>query len=95
MDLQKAKKLATLFIFLSVFACIAGLVIHGNNEAALAQYGLAAIIFIFIAVGIIAKWCRCPWCGHLLFRKLYTLKVCPACNRNLETGKKKKGKGGR
>ncbi len=95
MNLQSAKKLATLFIFLSIAVCILGLVINGNNEEALASYGIAAIVMLFLAMGVIVKWCRCPWCGQLLFRKMYTLTVCPACHRDLVTGKKKKGKGGR
>lgn len=39
---------------------------------------------------IIYKYCRCPFCGKHIMMGAFRVKVCPACNRNLQTGKKTK-----
>ena len=36
-----------------------------------------------------------PLVRELIIKKLFTIKECPHCGRDIETGKKKKGKGGR
>lgn len=95
MNFEKAKKVVTVFLVLSCVACVVGLTAFASGSTEANYAGLAAIIFLFLAVGSAFKWCRCPWCGQLLFRRMYKLKVCPACNRDLTTGKKKKGKGGK
>ena len=39
---------------------------------------------------VIYKYCRCPYCGKHIMMGALRVKVCPACNRNLQTGKKTK-----
>ena len=50
---------------------------------------------ILFTMAVVLKWSRCPWCGGLIIKKLFSIKECPHCGRDLETGKKKKGKGGK
>ena len=50
---------------------------------------------LLFTAAVIMKYARCPWCGGSLLRKFFKLEVCPHCHRNLTTGKKKKGHGGR
>ncbi len=47
-------------------------------------------ILIIINFRIIYKYCRCPFCGKHIMMGALRVKVCPACNRNLQTGKKTK-----
>ena len=54
-----------------------------------------AVVVLMFTMAIVLKWSRCPWCGELIIKKLFSIKECPSCGRDLETGKKKKGKGGR
>ncbi|MEG1632571.1 MAG: hypothetical protein RR314_00820 [Oscillospiraceae bacterium] len=95
MQLKTAKKWVLIFMGLSVASCLTGIFVFNLQTIQSAYTGLAAIIFLFIAVGIVFKWCRCPWCNQILFKNMFNVTVCPACNRDLVSGKKKKGKGGR
>jgi hypothetical protein len=95
MSLEKAKKIVVFFISLSIVACVGGLVFFQSGSTESSYAALAALISLMLSIAVALKWCRCPWCGHVLFRKLFSLKVCPECHRDLTTGKKKKGKGGR
>lgn len=92
MKFETAKKIVMVLLFLSAGACLAGLLLGGESAG---LYVLAAIFLMLLSMGALLLWCRCPWCGRLIFRNLYSVQVCPGCRRNLTTGKKKKGKGGR
>lgn len=94
MNLNNTKKLMSILLGLSVAICIGGLFFEKGSQQM--QYSaVAALVCIALAIGVGLKWARCPWCGKLLIRGFYSKKVCPACRRDLETGKKKKGKGGK
>ena len=54
-----------------------------------------AVVVLLFTMAVVLKWSRCPWCGGLIIKKLFSIKECPHCGRDLETGKKKKGKGGK
>ena len=95
MKLETVRKLVTVGFTLSIIACFVGLFAGADNPE-LNNYSLiAAVLFLLFTIAIIMKWARCPWCGGSLMRKFFSLKVCPHCNRDLVTGKKKKGHGGR
>lgn len=50
---------------------------------------------LLFAAGIIIAvvWGRCPFCGKLLFYKLFKLNICPRCKRRLDSnGKYASGK---
>ena len=34
------------------------------------------------------KYCRCPYCGKVIFTGFNYHDTCPRCKRNIETGKK-------
>lgn len=95
MKFETVKKVAKVGFALTALACFLGIFV-GNSDPQLAAYlTYAALMFVMFTLAIVLKWGRCPWCGTLLIRKMLSLKVCPNCNRDLTTGKKKKGKGGR
>lgn len=95
MRLETVRKVVAAGFSLSVLACLVGL-FGGQGNAQVYQYAMvAAVVLLLFTLAVVMKWARCPWCGGSLLRKFFTLKVCPHCHRDLATGKKKKGKGGR
>lgn len=95
MKFDNAKKLVGALIALSMAACIGGLVFYEQGSREMEYCALAGFILLASAVGAALKWGRCPWCGKRLMLGMYSRTVCPACRRDLATGKKKKGKGGK
>ena len=51
---------------------------------------LTAFALIAALLGVIYKYCRCPYCGKRIFAGVLAVKSCPKCRRNLTTGKKVK-----
>ena len=95
MKLQTVRKLVTIGFTLSIIACFIG-IFGGSGNPELSNYMLtAAVLFLLFTIAILMKWARCPWCGGSLIKGFYKNTVCRHCHRDLETGKKKKGKGGR
>jgi hypothetical protein len=95
MSFKSAKKLIGVLIGTSCVGCIGGLVFFESGSLESNYIALASVILLVLAISVAFKWGRCPWCGQLMIMGLYSKKVCPACKRDLETGKKKKGKGGK
>ena len=77
-------------------ACSGGFACEGRRITlrALPSQDEERVLLLF-TLAVVMKWARCPWCGGSLLRKFFTLKVCPHCHRDLITGKRKKGHGGR
>lgn len=95
MKLETVKKVTTAGLAITVALCIVG-ILAGQSDAQLSSYlTYGALVVMLFTVAIVFKWARCPWCGTLIIRNLFSVKVCPFCNKDLVTGKKKKGKGGR
>lgn len=83
---ELAKKLA-----IATIVCGVGSFIATGADSSI-QLLLLALTFI-LCIGtmyIIIKYCRCPYCGKRIFLGVLKIKNCPACRRNLETGKKGK-----
>ncbi len=95
MKFDSAKRLVGILMGLSVASCVIGLAAFEQGSREMATAALMAVVMLFLSVCVAFKWCRCPWCGQTIFRGLFSKKVCPACNRDLNTGKKIKGKGGK
>ncbi len=78
--------------------CIAAAVILGLVTVFLAPANsmtqtlmlILTVAAMVSCVVIIYKNCRCPYCGKHIMMGVLRVKVCPACNRNLENGKKTK-----
>ncbi len=87
MRFQTAKRLVMALFMVAVILILAAMLLA--NEMS----GMLLIIGIIVFVGglvIVFMYCRCPSCGALIFRKLFVLKVCPNCKRDLATGVKVK-----
>ena len=85
---ELAKKLA----IATVISGAASFIADGADSAI--QFWLLAFTLVLCAatVYIIVRYCRCPYCGKHILVGVLKVKVCPACRRNLETGKKAKKK---
>lgn len=95
MDIQKVRKLVSAGFMVCIGASIIGLLFGADNLPLKNSMLSVGVVSLLLTMGVIMKWARCPWCGASLLRGLFKIKVCPKCRRDLITGKKKKGKGGR
>ena len=95
MSFKLVKKIAIAGLMLSLLLCLIG--VFGMDPGAQESGSMAiwAVVVLLFTMAVVLKWSRCPWCGELIIKKLFTIKECPHCGRDIETGKKKKGKGGR
>ena len=95
MKLETVRKLVTAGFTICIFASLIG-IFAGAGNPELSNYMLiAAVIVLLFTLAIIMKWAHCPWCGGSLLRGFFKNQVCPHCHRDLQSGKKKKGHGGR
>lgn len=92
MDLKTAKTLTIASMILSVVCAFVGLVGYSGAEQGRIYFAVAAFALMALALICLFGFCRCPWCGKSLSSGLMKLKVCPHCNRDLETGLRAKGK---
>lgn len=95
MKLKTVKTIVAVGMALAVILCLVG--IFGMDPASpqAGSMSIWAVVVVLFTMAVMLKWSRCPWCGGLLIKKLFSIKECPHCGRDLETGKKKKGKGGK
>ena len=92
MELKTAKTLTMLSIVMSVICALIGLIGYGPENPARTYFAVAAILLMVMSLICLFAFCRCPWCGKRITSGLMQIKVCPHCNRNLETGLRAKGK---
>lgn len=92
MDLKTAKILTIASMILSVACAFIGIVGYSGAEPGRMYFAIAAFALMALAMLCLFAFCRCPWCGKRLTSGLMQLKVCPRCNRDLETGLRAKGK---
>ena len=87
-DFEKGRK------YIRILLCAAMLIVGtsyfvaapGSKE----QIGSLAAGFacVLATVFVNFKYCRCPYCGKVIFTGFNYHDTCPKCNRNIETGKK-------
>ena len=95
MSLKLVKKIAIAGLMLSLLLCLIGVFGMDPGTQESGSMAIWAVVVLLFTMAVVLKWSRCPWCGELIIKKLFTIKECPHCGRDIETGKKKKGKGGR
>lgn len=95
MNFEKAKNAVKACIAGSVICCAADLLFvpEGSNMAAYLLLG--SIIFAVLSIILIFNFCKCPYCGKRITVGLFAVKECPSCRRDLATGQRRKGKGGK
>ena len=95
MSFKLVKKIAIAGLMLSLLLCLIGVFGMDPGTQESGSMAIWAVVMLLFTMAVVLKWSRCPWCGELIIKKLFTIKECPHCGRDIETGKKKKGKGGR
>ena len=89
MRFKTVKKVAMAGLLLSLLLCLIGVFGMEPGTPESGSMAIWAVVVLMFTMAIVLKWSRCP------IKKLFSIKECPSCGRDLETGKKKKGKGGR
>ena len=95
MSFKLVKKIAIAGLMLSLLLCLIGVFGMDPGTQESGSMAIWAVVVLLFTMAVVLKWSRCPWCGELIIKKLFTIKECPHCGSDIETGKKKKGKGGR
>ena len=94
MNLRIVKKIAVIGLLISIVLCLIGLFGMEPSTPEASSMAVWAVVVLLFTMAIVLKWSRCPWCGELIIKKLFTIKDFPHCCRHLEPGKTKTGKGG-
>jgi hypothetical protein len=88
MTFQKGKRAVMVLFGLAIFICVMGLITFEEGSTGMAICVAAAVVCLIGGLVACSLWCRCPHCGSRLFRKVLSLKACPYCGRDFESGKK-------
>lgn len=86
------KKLSKWMVIISVVLALASLLLFPEGSVNKLITVIASIVCFISTIVIIYKFCRCPYCGKRIFMGVLVVTHCPACKRNLKTGKKNKSK---
>ena len=93
MKFDRGRNLAKLLIILCAIMCVLSVITNGESISG--YFMLISLVSFAVSFVVIRLYCRCPYCGKTIFIGLFNATDCPHCRRNLVTGKRKKGKGGR
>lgn len=89
MTFSTAKRTVMALFSIGVLLLLIALIAPSNYSGILL---ISGITIFAMGLVVVFKFCKCPSCGSLIFRKLFVLKVCPNCKRDLVTGAKVKNK---
>ncbi len=73
---------------LAILICVLGIITFKEGSSEMKICMAAAVVCMVAGLAACYLWCRCPHCGSRLFRKVMSLKACPHCGRDFESGKK-------
>lgn len=93
MNLETAKNLLKTVIVLCLVSCVLGILTAGTSISGYTTIFSFGMLALFIYLYYFC--CKCPYCGKRIGTGVLRATHCPHCRRNLESGKRKKGKGGR
>ena len=93
MNFDRGRNLAKLLIIMCVVFCVLGVITNGESVSA--YFTIISFVCFVVSFVVLKLYCRCPYCGKTIFVGLFNATECPHCRRNLTTGKRKKGKGGK
>lgn len=95
MNFQKAKNAVKTLLIASVLACVVSFIFSDNGTPVSAYAIIIALGLLVMSFIVAYNFCKCPYCGKHILIGMLTVKDCPKCHRNLITGERKKGKGGK
>lgn len=92
MKFDRARNLVKLLLVLCVLFAAAGVITNGGGTALPMYSAVLSIVCFVLAFVVIFLYCKCPYCGKVIYLGLFKATHCPKCRRSFETGAKKKGK---
>lgn len=92
MKFDRARNLVKLLLALCVLFAAAGVIMNGGGSALPMYLSLLSVVCFVLAFVVIFLYCKCPYCGKVVYLGLFKATHCPKCRRSFETGAKKKGK---
>ena len=85
---ERGQELVRYFLFGAIACGVCALFFTRTGTA-------ANLILIFLSTGLLIgmlicawRFCRCPYCGRHIIAGALAVRVCPACSRDLRSGKK-------
>lgn len=94
MNFDKAKNAVKLLLVACVLFCVGSIATAGKGNAPVI-FTLVSIACFVLSFVVVSLFCKCPYCGKRIYLGLFKVTHCPHCRRNLVTGARKKGKGGK
>ena len=91
-NFEYGKTICKWLVLFSVIFAVGSLIIFPSGSTEQLILLIASIICFVSTIVVIVKFCRCPYCGKVIFTGVLTVTNCPSCKRNLKTGKKSKSK---
>ncbi len=87
---EYGKHMAKTAVICATVCCAASLFFFQSGSIAQIIALAMSFVLIIATIVIMYMYCRCPYCGKHIMMGVLSVKSCPACHRNLETGKKVK-----
>ena len=87
------KAIYTMLILIVVISVVSMFSPDGSTARVMGVFLCTALLIVCIVLWV--AFGRCPYCHRMIAVNLRGIEVCPHCRRNIETGKKKKGKSNR
>lgn len=88
-DFTYGRDLLKKILFAAVGTSVVTLIVRDNPTMQTVFAALTVLLFL-TAIAVVAKYCRCPHCGRVIFLGVLAISTCPGCKRSLVTGKKVK-----
>lgn len=92
MKFDRARNLVKFLLALCLALGLAGIITSDKGMALSVYFMLASMICFVLSFVVIVLFCKCPYCGKVVYLGLFKATHCPKCRRSFETGVKKKGK---
>ena len=95
MSLKTVKNVIRYLLIACLVTAVFGAILAGQHSPNAVYASLVSFALFLVAIILLLSFSKCPFCGKRIMKGLYTATHCPHCRRDLITGVKKKGKGGK
>ena len=92
MKFDRARNLVKFLLALCVMFCVVCVITTGNGTVLPMYSAVLSLACFVLSFVVISLFCKCPYCGKVVYLGLFKATHCPKCRRSFETGAKKKGK---
>ena len=92
MKFDRARNLVKFLLALCVMFGVVGVITNGNGTVLPMYSAVLSLACFVLSFVVIFLFCKCPYCGKVVYLGLFKATHCPTCRRSFETGATKKGK---